>query len=351
MKRIIFFAVLPLLWASMTGCLERKETIRVMPDGSARMLVELSGDPEEFDGPDALPTAESGWKVADRVTRDDNDKPRRERRAERSFARGEELPVSYAAPGTEEHAAALWFPTEVTVERRPDGMYYHFRRTYVGRPFAKFEVLKKTSGLEQAIKAAEGVDPEQYTAEQRTALLEGMRAFEGQRTAALVDEAVAAAGVEWPQDYGLKLRQAVLDHFLAMELAPVLEKLSEPPSPERDAAVQRYADELLAGGDEALERAVAELPVPGRERAAVLAAMDAARAHWAVTEDIGDERWEVRVELPGKVIGHNGTRDGEAIKWEFVGEALRDRDEVLMATSVVARDAAARHLESAPDGE
>ena len=83
-----------------------------------------------------------------------------------------------------------------------------------------------------------------------------------------------------------------------------------------------------------------ELRVPPHQIELFFEAHDEEQARRAVTEDLNDETWEIRVELPGEIVAHNGTdRDQQGVIWGFPGKALYDRDHVLMVTSRVSRGA------------
>jgi hypothetical protein len=61
------------------------------------------------------------------------------------------------------------------------------------------------------------------------------------------------------------------------------------------------------------------------------------RKAWKVTEDLNDERFTIRVEMPGQIVAHNGdNRAGNIVTWTFAGEFLHDRTIELLVTSRVA---------------
>jgi hypothetical protein len=105
---------------------------------------------------------------------------------------------------------------------------------------------------------------------------------------------------------------------------------------------------------------------------AVLETADRVRRSCEITQDLDDEEWLVTLQMPGRIIAHNSfdpsmggtlenktgienineksmdlvisTEDGRTypihtepfqVGWRFTGEALHDRDVVLMATSFV----------------
>lgn len=103
------------------------------------------------------------------------------------------------------------------------------------------------------------------------------------------------------------------------------------------------------------ERRLAELDLEVREtvrselgkglaaRGLAVEAQNAIRAQleWLLaaydhTQDLGDERFVVLVRMPGAVVGGNfDSREGDAVRWSFEGDSLRDRPRVLRVVSVV----------------
>lgn len=323
----------------LAGCLERKEIIRVHRDGAVDFKVELSGAPDEFAaGGDALPTERSGWDVEDRIETDKDGKERQTRVATRHVGARRPLPDSYAEERSREYETSLRFPTEVTVEPREDGTYYHFRRVYEPRESARFEYYSKMLEESGALKEVSGKDPEELTDEQRENVLRALRMVEAHKRAEFVRSAVESLEPPWPQDYALRLQRALLDHFAQTDLEHVLELLRQPQSAERDAQVNQFGEELIAGATRALEGELRELRVPRRQTDAFLDAYQREEKRRKVTEDLGDERWTVRVELPGELVAHNGdeVEDGFVV-WHFPAKAIMDREQVLMATSRLPR--------------
>ncbi len=319
----------------LAGCLERKETIRVHPDGAADVRLEFRGDVGDFSGGDALPSEESGWNVTSENLKSEN-KEERVLRADRTVKAGEDLPDSYAVSGDPEHEAALRFPGHVRVEKREDGTYYHFFREYQSREHQRFEHAKKLLGAEEKLGGLEG-DPAEMSDEQRATLLELLRGLEAHKRSEFV-MAAARSIEEWPQDYALRLRAALLDEFDRAPLEPLLALLSQEQSGARDERIDDIANDLFKDVDQRLDAELTELGVSRQQREKFEAAMDLQEARRAATEDIGDERFEVRIELPGEVILHNGKlSDDGFVTWEFDGQALYDRSELLMATSRVER--------------
>jgi len=319
---------------AVAGCLERKEWLTVRRDGSVEYRIEYRGDPSDFSGGDALPSRRGGWDVRDRMETEDDDEEQ-VRTGVRRIAPHEPLPDSFAEPGTPEYEAALRFPTTVRIERRRDGVYYHFRRAYEPRALAQWayyqQAMKERFGLQ------EGKSWEDMSDQERRKLLEALRWFEGYKHAEYVALAARALDDTWPQDYGLRLRRAVLDYFESADVQALLDLLSQSPSEERDERIARFGDEFVAGAADVLRRELRALRRPRAEVERFFEAYDLAIARHDVTNDLQDETWEVRVTLPGTVVAHNGDDvEGSTVVWTFDAKRLTDRELVLMATSRVA---------------
>jgi hypothetical protein len=340
-SQIACIVLLTAVASLVSGCLEREETIRVARDGSVDIRVEIKGDPGDFATGDILPGRRSGWKTRDWTTTNDKGEEKQHREATRHVAAGAPLPDSFADPGDPNYETALLFPTELVIERRRDGTYYHFRRIYEGRAHACYEYVRQTlQENSPAMKQLSEQGLEGLSDQQRREVIGVLRTIEAMKYAEYVRAAAEALEEDWPQDYGLMLRRAVLDHFQHEDIGPVLDLLAEPASPERDAAIDDYANRVIAAVPEVLRETMQELRIPRREVETFFAEYDHEQARRAVTEDLGDDKFTVRLALPGEIVAHNAIEtDGRLLVWQFPGKALMDRDEVLMATSRVAHGA------------
>lgn len=329
-----------LLAGLLAGCLERKETIRVTRDGAVSMHVELEGDPGDFDAGDPLPEKDSPWRADETTEKDADGKERRIRHADRHFAAGHELPDAYVEERDERYATALRFPTVVEIERKSDGTYYHLKRSYQARQSARYNVIRELeSQLFEEVKAFGGKDPAELSVEDRTKIVEALRKAESAKQVEFLQAGVSAMEKRWPQHYGLLVRSALLAQYEKTDAREIAELLARPQSEERDARINRFGERMLAEGRDAVRETLQKLDVPSREIEQFFAAVEVEERRRAVTEDIEDDRWEVRVELPGDLIASNATRieDGVLI-WSFGGRVILDRDHVLMATSFVGRE-------------
>lgn len=332
------FGWIPTMAAAITtlalcGCLERKETITIHANGSAEIAGTFRGDPTDLNHGDSMPSEASGWKTRDsrETDKDGNEKVTRE--ASMRIAAGGAWPASFAAEGSENAEIALRYPTGLMIETRDDGTYYHFRRVYQAREQARFEYMRQE--LQKKLDEMAGTEPEQLSPEQRQSLVDALRQFEMVKQTEFALSAARAMD-DWPQDRVLKVRQAVADYFAHIDTRRIAEKLGEPASEARDRAIQEFANEMVGGVKDTL---VAEMQARGTgtiEQERLLAAYDREARKRGITEDIGDDFFEITLRMPGEVVAHNGQESGDgAIRWEFSGNSLMDRDQEIMVTSRV----------------
>lgn len=312
------------------GCLERKETITIHADGSADLRAVFSGDEPDMTSGDALPLPGGPWSVEERRTKKSGGEGvDLERTATLRVGAGGALPGSYAAGGDD--GVSLAFPTSVTMEKRSDGQYLHFVRTYKGRADAPFTLAKRELQRDPRMSKLLEADPDSLGPEDRRALLDAFLDIELSKELRFVD--AGAKALAGPQDVGLRIRQAVLDARQAFPMQRALDLLAVPQTEDRDHAIAALAAETHDRIASAITDALAREGLSPGEVAAFRKAEAHARRSREITEDLGDERWEVRVQLPGEVVGHNATREADGtLLWVFSGESLMDADVELRAT-------------------
>ncbi len=312
-----------LMLFALTGCLKRKEVIDVEADGAVSHEVILEGSPRDFATTDALPSAENGWKI-DTTERGSGDDVRRTTHAVQRFPTGEALPGSFGAS-----AGALAFPTTLRQERRPDGLVFHFERTYPARPFARTEYW---SGRFLDEKKLEKAGEDGWTREEKLTLIADFARATGYAQAELAEAASAAAG-SFPPERALAARSALLAVYTGVDADAFLRASEALPEAERDAWTDAETARLH---DEALSAYVETLGLD-RDRAAFDAAYAQEQATLQVTKQTGAHSFEVRLRLPGRLLASNADRveeDGTLV-WEFKGDAFRDRDLRLAASSLL----------------
>ena len=143
MNTLKYLALVPaLMLIAAAGCIKRSETITIFEDGRLWLTAEIVGDPDDVYNGDAMPTAESGWQIEDNIQTDSEGKKELTRKATRFGQAGAAIPDSYATPNSRLDLTALQFPTMVTIERRSDGTYFRFRRTYHRREYSVVQYWK-----------------------------------------------------------------------------------------------------------------------------------------------------------------------------------------------------------------
>ena len=350
------------------GCVRRGEVITVMPDGSVTMVTMIQGDPQDVNSGDAMPSAATGWKVNEETTTDKEGKKTLNRIAVRDIAAGQALPISYAPDAHANENKALMFPTEVHIEKTGDGTYYHFKRVYHGRTWALVDYPQQAILKADSVKALTEKNPEELTDEERKQLTEALIRAVAQKSVAFFDQAASAVDTPPNQPALLHARRAILAQFESKQFLDRVLALTGQDDEQAAKADALQAD-LRASIDAQVRAALIENGVSAHHADALVTAAHDARDRFLITEDLGDDEWAVQVFLPGKIIAHNSANeagplpfdsfdsddlkppemgdfvarlrkvDGEigmqSIAWSFKGDALHDRDVVLMATSFV----------------
>ena len=352
--------------ACLCGCIKRQEVVAILPDGSAYLLTRIEGAPQDVAEGDALPDEKSGWKTRENVVTDDKGKKTLHRTAERRADRGAAIPGDYAGSDAAAREVCLRFPTSIKIERRPDGTYYHFRRTYMGRQYARIAYWQQVYLENDDIKAISKKAPEDLTDEDRIKLAEALIAADAHKTGAFVEWAVEEMANPIPQDAWLAARSAAIKTY-ADELTP--EALAEIIKQEGGAeqAVE-LAQDVHERAVEQMRSVLTAHQVGPALRDEFIDAYYTVRDRFEITEDIADENWQVTVALPGTIIAHNSRSEpsvldidtlrgdddfGELarvladtrfrpgyslVEWKFDAKPLlSDRDVVLAATSFVPR--------------
>ena len=385
MTGLRYFGLIPALVVALTiGCIKRSEKITIFEDGRTRLETEIVGGPDDVYIGDAMPTAESGWQVKDEIeTKDDGDKELT-RTATREIAAGAPIPASYAAPHSRLDLIALQFPTTLEIEHRSDGTYYHFKRVYTRRPFAMVQYWKDKVMESDEIKAITQKEPEDVTTQERRTLTRAFVDVAARQAGTYMEQIGLEMQADIPQDALLEARRSAMAVFSSDEITNgVMELLHDDRDDEFVARrAEQLEENLRTRVHEAAERALRNSGVRAAVSDEVVERCVLAHDAFEITEDLGDETWLVGVVMPGRIIAHNSSgdpgreffeellepveqegvsrqssisatvrveKDGRSetvssvqsyesrnkVAWEFDGQALRDRDVVLMATSFV----------------
>jgi hypothetical protein len=335
----------------VAGCPFRKERITVMRDGRVRMQLEYESPSENFEGFDALPSADDGWSLARRVEKEDKpDEKRYTIEADRTFAPDEPLPQNLASPGDRDADLALQFPTTLTIDDRADGTYYTFRRVYTPRRWAYVQHWYDTFVDDQVKKLGEK-KVEELTRDEKEQIVQALAAAEAFKQIEFTDQALNACGAGLKPETGLLARRAMLslyenefDHFSAvLDACEPLDK---------DAQDQCFEQEVNAILEQGYDTYVQSLVDSGLSRAQFACfehALDRESRYYENTKKLGGNGFEIDVEMPGTIVAHNAEKEHTDrndrithLTWQFDGTAFRDRSFEMLAVSRVDRDAPAR---------
>lgn len=324
------------LWAlaAAAGCLERKETIKVARDGAVAIELEYSGKPEQFKTADAMPSQEAGWPVRRTVEKEDNGEEVIRLTAQRRFEPREDLPSHYAAPGDPDARLYTQFPTEIRMDRRADGVYLQFRRTYLPRPWAYVEYWRDQL-IDDDLKKLSEKPVEEMSTDEKIRLVQASAGIEFYKQLELAKLALREVDPNLPQDVWLRARSAMVELAEETDWEALIARLVQLPEERRADAFEAEADRLL---DATYSTLVGELARAAKwDDAQARAFADAyvrEETRYNITSDLGAHAFKITVEMPGEIVAHNADRqDGNAVEWQFSGEAFRDRPYELLVTA------------------
>lgn len=311
----------------LSGCLEREETIEVLPGGGLEVSLVLTGDAGDFDPRgDALPTG-GPWAVTDEEVKD-GDRTKHVRKARASFASAAAMPASFG-----DDAQSLRAPTTLAVEALPGGgTRWVLERRYPARTWAWRAKLEREAFPDELKKALErrpedGPLPDDLLLRAVTALL---RLKRGEALEQVEAALVAVAGRPVDAKARLAARAAFAKaHDAAWSPAALLPAVKEgaPALAKLDAA---WRDATARDAAAAIVAALGDATPDAAKRAFL-----AARRELEVTEDLRDETFVTRVRFPGKVVTTDGEvqADGRTVVFRWKGEDLCDREHVLRAVA------------------
>ena len=302
-----------------SGCPNQKDRITVHTDGGVSIEVEF--DTTASDRGIAVPSF--GWSLADRDKR---------RVAVATFGPGWRLPQNFARPGDPMADTYLQFPTEVTREARADGTYYHFRRVYPTRVWARVQMLE--SKMEEEVLAQfedlDERDVEDLSLDEKAALLQGFTRMENTGWVVLVEATFRDLVEDGPQDCLLGLLNrttALLDDVDYEDLAS---RIYDDDSADGvfEEHIQRW-ESVASGLISSVLEETCGYNAEQRESFTRRLAWYRARA------DVGGS-FDIEVEMPGTIIGSNADSiAGSVAKWHFGVARLGEEDVQLMVSSFV----------------
>lgn len=365
---------LAILTLALSSCLEHEEEITVRPDGSVAVAIRAKGKPEDLGDGYAVPL-EAPWVAENPQTLEwirvlGSDTGSASVRANLAslagksgtihpgedvdlavraqFASAKDLPRFFAPESEPFRTAYLERATDLRVERKGGRTVYVLERTYRGRTHARTDATSLMRRDLDDATFAKLEDEARLTEFERTqvvdAALKAMRqipeTFASDALLAIYTQGDAALSPQaLPRILG-SVRAAVADVITREALECVAAALFPPEGkPDTDVAgaeLERIDRATRAALRSSFAMAIEAEGAPLATRNALRGELEwllTARDH---TEDLGDESFQLRVRMPGTIVGGNfdGVEDGAAT-WKIDGKDMRDRDHALRVVSVV----------------
>lgn len=315
-----------------TGCLKRHEIIQVRKDGSVSMKLEYQGSEEDLAGPDALPRAADGWSVGRGTVKRGNEEVHVVR-ASADFAPGEALPTSFGDAGD----VHLTFPTQVRREKRPDGVYFEFRRVYAPRKYALTQYWNDRY-IDDDIKKLSEKSIESLDQDERSKLLRAFGDVESHQQLEELRQAVDAELPELGVAAWLAARDELLSVYRRFDYEGLADSIRGLNDEDASAKIVKMGESVPTDAERAFVESLqrhANLTTNGVEK--LRSSIEREQLRRKVTETTRTQSFQIEVELPGEIVGSNGDSiEGGRVSWEFDGRAFCDRSYELVATSWLA---------------
>jgi len=324
--RLIFKVISSAIF--LCGCLEHDEEIRVNADGSVEVRRLAKGDREDLYGGIALPSG-PGWAIKEWSETDSEGHEQCFYLATGRFGSAAEIPQTFEKSRPE---LALRCVTSVSIERKPGFQIYEFTRVFKGRDAHKYDVLKETKIEKTLSEKAEKEGLDAFLPEEKRAYFEQVAEVELESQVLRHEEAM----VELVKEGRLSMatREAALGSFRSI-LGDWLRSAIERAVVGSEADLASLGEEWKAKKAEA-QRVSVEKTIEDPDLAhALLQAIEATEFKWSITEDLSDDSFKLRVNLPGRIFWTNGlvNESGQAT-WEFDGSELQGGDLTCRAYSI-----------------
>jgi len=325
------------------GCVERKERLNISPNGSLHYTVTCKSDSEKdlYEG-DAVPRAIGGWIASQDIERDEHGKETYILKAEALFVPGAKLPSHFGLRTDADADLYLQFPTTVKVEDRRDGTYYHLARKYQPRPWAQIQALEERH-VQGPLKELSDIEPELWTPAQREMAVRALATFETEKMLVFARAAFLHATPEAAQDGWLGVQKNLREALNNLDCRAMIKLLEPRAATEDEKARDEAIQAELKGFGESLSDQLKQslftlADYNGSQYNAFMVEYDRRKKCFEISEDLGDDRFEITVELPGVIVASNADEAvGGIAKWTFDGGIVRDRELELLVTSRVSK--------------
>ncbi len=341
MKNSWNLAALPLtmlMVAMLCGCLERKERIIVNADGSAEIRLIVEGEDEnDITQGDRMPQAGGYWLVEKSTRETPEGKQIHRLAAIRQIPAGVDLPSSYAERSEPMEKAYLQFPSEITMEERVDGWYYHFHRTYEPRAYAQVGFLEDAVSEQASAFAAKQDSGQEIGLVEFKGISELLVKVAIGKIEIFARKAFLETCPNTPQDAWLAVHDALEELRKSADYDRLAVLIKNADQQDNSQLMEALADEFDKVTMDTIISTLQTSPYV-RDTGAFRNRFSFHKKAYEITQDLGDDRFEVSVLMPGTIVSYNGdTKVNNVVTWTFPGKMLYDRTVELMVTSRVAR--------------
>ena len=319
MKRLVIAMLITIL---CVGCLEREECLRVHQNGTVDAHWRVCGDQDDICQGLRLP-AGAPWKISQYLEKKANH-PKFHYHAEAQFASMDAYQQATTFGGED-----IEMESSLRIVNVPGKTFYHFRRIYNARDWWKFQQAKdrnlpKHLQLRVTEHGLASLKPEE-----QQKFLAGLASFEREKRMLLVNDVLGRTMIAKP--FSLQQLTAIRNQLNAVYVKNItprrIKQLLAMDESAQTREVQRI-QQLLADQEQAVWNNHPEIPY---------------RSYWqqeknrhALSEDLQDEQFVIRVTLPGQIILTNGAKTSDSeVRWQFPGKELANHHIPLEATSVV----------------
>ena len=161
--------------------------------------------------------------------------------------------------------------------------------------------------------------------------------FEAAKMLAFARAAFNEVTPDAPQDGWLRGRGSLIEFTGDLDYEAIALLMESEDEAERDQKLEAEAEAFEAAMMERLKGSLREVCRygPGRMDAFVRR-YEWHRRYYEITQDLGDDSFEITVEMPGELVGSNADEtQGNRATWRFGGPMFRDRDLELIVSSRV----------------
>lgn len=321
-----------LLALPIAGCLEREETIEITKDGSVQVRHVVRGDAGDFDGGEARYPTEAPFVSKRQDRMDDHGRPAVTVTSSAEFAKVEDMPKHFGKADDTNISEAMQFDTRLKTWTADNQLWRRFERVYHARNWASYRVAyRKAFGpIEAHMKNADQIW--QQPLGERIRVVRALSDYESSKWQLWLESAVRAVVTDQDVETQVLILQNELDTYFSKQIdhRAIAMALSKDLG-ELEAVGVKVTQDL-----QALVRTQcqAHLGLDAQGLDSIKRRMALAQHGFEVSHDLEDEKFVVRLKLPGDLITHNAAKVHQGyLVWEFEGRDLRDREHHLVAVT------------------